>query len=184
VRYTHRNRIAEMPLRVTAGFSYEQALDDRSSLATDANRNLAGGLANLTGSPTQRARARNEENNSRSSDFYAQGELDVSDRLGLHLGARYSQVRIQFVDKIPASINPVGSGTNAYHARQPGGRHRVQDHPALNWYANAGGGFDANQHRAGLQGAERHHRRWQRSEPGPQAGHQQELRDRSESLSR
>lgn len=142
VRYTHRNRIAGMPLRLTGGFGYEQALDDRSSLATDGNRNLAGGLANLTGSATQRARARNEENNSRSSDFYAQGELDVTDRLGLHLGARYSQVRIQFVDKIPASINPVGSGTNSYQRVNPVAGIVFKITPALNWYANAGGGFE------------------------------------------
>jgi iron complex outermembrane receptor protein len=140
LRYTHRNRIAGMPMRVTAGFAYEQALDKRRSLATDANRNLAGGLANLTGGGT--ARARNEENNSRSSDFYAQGELDVTDRLGLHLGARYSQVRIQFVDKIPASINPVGSGTNTYQRVNPVAGIVFKITPALNWYANAGGGFE------------------------------------------
>lgn len=142
VRYTHRNSIAGMPLRVTGGFSYEQALDDRSSLATNAARELAGGLANLTGTVAQRARARNEENNSRSADLYAQGELDVTDRLGLHLGARYSQVRIQFVDKIPASVNPVGSGTNAYERVNPVAGVVYKITPALNWYANAGGGFE------------------------------------------
>ena len=142
LRYTHRNDIAGMPLRVTSGFSYEQALDNRTSLATNAARELAGGLANLTGAASTRARARNEENNSRSADLYAQAELEATQRLSFHMGARYSQVRVQFVDKIPATVNPIGSGTNSYEKTTPVAGVVFKLTPALNWYANAGMGFE------------------------------------------
>lgn len=142
MRYSHRNSIADMPLRVTVGMSYEQALDDRSSLATDASRNLAGGLANLTGSEASRRRARNEDNDSRNTDFYAQGELEATSRLSFHAGIRHSQVKVTFRDKIPASVNPVGSGTSTFNRTLPVAGVVFKLTPALNWYANYGTGFE------------------------------------------
>ncbi|NBU58744.1 MAG: TonB-dependent receptor [Betaproteobacteria bacterium] len=142
MRYTHRNSIAEMPVRLTAGMSYEQALDDRSSLATDAGRNLTGGLANLTGSEASRRRARDEDNDSRTMDFYAQGELEATSRLSFHAGVRHSQVRVTFRDRIPVSVNPIGSGTSVFNRTLPVAGVVFKVTPALNWYANYGTGFE------------------------------------------
>jgi len=135
LRYTHRGSLAGRPLRVTGGVAYEYAYDDRKSLATNTARELTGALA-------PGAAARDEDNDSRNSDIYAQAEWEATDRLSLHLGARHSQVKVTFRDRVPATTNPVGSGTNTYNRTTPVAGVVFKLSPTVNWYANAGAGFE------------------------------------------
>ncbi len=104
-------------------------------------RNFIGPSAAPTELGVKGALRRDEDNRVRSFDQYAQANWD-SERLGLTLGLRHSQVRFSSRDHFIIAGNGDDSGAARYEATTPilGAIYHVNDR--LNVYASAGRGFE------------------------------------------
>jgi len=118
--------------RVTwaAGFDYDHAQEQRQAgLTTNGEKD---GAIN-----------RNELNQATNSDFFAQANWALGERLTLTAGVRQSHVTLESRDDFPATVkDPDGSGRVVYKATSPvlGLTWHAQEH--LNLYVNQGKGFE------------------------------------------
>jgi iron complex outermembrane receptor protein len=128
LRATTRLVLAGGPLTVTFGGAY-----DRQQQARKGFVNNNGALGDLR---------RDEDDQVRNQDVYAQAEWSPLEALSLLAGARYSDVRFDSNDHYITATNPDDSGRVAFsHASPVGGVvwHAARD---VNVYANWGEGFE------------------------------------------
>jgi len=129
LQYNARSVWWDVPVQWVAGYEFDRSREYRQSGAAVMGQK-SGPLT------------RNEDNQSESSDVFAQGSALLSDNWSLVAGLRSSKVRFVSDDYFIASTNPDGSGDVSYQAISPvlGVTYHASDR--LNLYANFGKGFE------------------------------------------
>jgi iron complex outermembrane recepter protein len=115
------------------GANYDNLDEDRRGY-----ENFIGTTLGVTGKLR-----RNERNNVRNQDFYAQAEVRMMDQLFATAGVRHSDVRFRSDDAyIIAGRNPDDSGGAKHTKTTPAVGLSFKALPSLNIYASAGKGFE------------------------------------------
>ena len=128
LRWSRRLSIAERALTFSAGFDADQLDERRRGFVNNAGR--------------QGALKRDEDDRVANTDFYAQGELQITDALSISGGARRSKVKFESRDYYIVGVNPDDSGTVNFARTTPvlGALYKIT--PRWNAYANYGEGFE------------------------------------------
>ncbi|MCF8158990.1 MAG: TonB-dependent receptor [Burkholderiaceae bacterium] len=134
LRWDNKGAIFSKPYTLSFGVNYGESKDAR------LDTNVLLGSVLLT-PPTLN---RDEDNNSKNFDQYAQAKLAILDNVDLHAGLRRTKVDLVVKDKFTSgnSNNGDNSGSVSYSKTTPviGATWKVL--PALNLYANYGEGFE------------------------------------------
>jgi iron complex outermembrane receptor protein len=135
-QWTHRTRLLDAPLAVTAGL-YADLLDERRR----GFQNFTGPAAAPTQLGVQGALRRDEDNRVRSFDQYLQAVWSGA-QWSLTGGVRHSRVAFRSQDRFVSGANGDDSGAVRYAATTPvlGLVWHASD--SLNLYASAGRGFE------------------------------------------
>lgn len=132
LRWDNKGALFAKPYTLSFGVNYGESKDAR----LDTNVLLAG-------SPIS-TKNRDEDNNVKNFDQYAQAKLAILDNLDLHAGLRRTNVDLVVKDKFTSGTGNNGdnSGSVSYSKTTPviGATWKVL--PALNLYANYGEGFE------------------------------------------
>jgi len=128
VRWTRRVPVADRALTFSAGIEIDR-LDERRR-----------GFVNNAGN--QGALKRDEDDRVANTDFYAQGEWQMTDAWSLSGGARHTQVKFDSTDYYIVGINPDDSGQASYSRTTPVLGLLYKLRPRWNLYANYGEGFE------------------------------------------
>jgi len=131
LRWDNKGAIFSKPYTLSFGVNYGESKDAR----LDTNV-LSGGVS--LSPPTLN---RDEDNNSKNFDQYAQAKLAVFDNVDLHAGLRHTKVDLTVKDRALSLIGN-NSGSVSYAKTTPviGATWKVL--PTLNLYANYGEGFE------------------------------------------
>ncbi|HEY0663419.1 MAG TPA: TonB-dependent receptor, partial [Thiobacillaceae bacterium] len=116
------------PVRLSAGIENE-AMEERRR-----------GFENLNG--VSGALKRDEDNEVKSLDFFAQGEWKATERLSLHAGARRSRVAFESSDHFIVAGNGDDSGAKTYRATTPVAGVLFRVNRTTSVYGNVGRGFE------------------------------------------
>ena len=124
--------LGRRPASLTVGMEAQRSSEHRRG-----HENFVGDILGVVG-----ALRRDQQDTVRNRDLYAEGRWDVSPRWSATLGARRSRVDFESRDAYVATGNPDDSGTLHYAQTTPvaGVEWRASD--ALEFYANAGRGFE------------------------------------------
>lgn len=127
LKWAHRSTLAGRPFSLVAGMNYDRMEDVRKQF------NAVSGVQ--VGNPT-----RNELQEVRNFDQFAQASFEPGDKWLLIAGVRHTRVEFDIKDRIPAPVD--GSGNIDYSNTSPvlGVTYRLT--PAINLYANYGRGFE------------------------------------------
>lgn len=125
VRWAHSGQFISRPVNFTVGTNFERMEDKRKRYAA------AGGI--ITGAAT-----RSELNEAYNFDQYVQAEWDIHDQLSLHGGLRHTRVVFENTDELGGAAN----GSATYTDTMPVAGVVFKVTPWLNFYANAGDGFE------------------------------------------
>jgi len=128
LQYSELGKISATPVRWVVGYEFDRSRESRQAGAAV--------LGEKTGSLT-----RNENNQAENSDLFAQATAEVSEKVSVVTGLRYSTVRFTSDDYFLTDGD--GSGTSSYRAVSPvlGLTYHAND--SLNLYANYGKGFES-----------------------------------------
>jgi iron complex outermembrane recepter protein len=136
LRWTGNFSLAERPLGVVAGLSYDKLDEDRR------------GYLNFTGAGAsqqlgvQGALRRQEANTAENLDPYAQATWKIDPRWTLNAGVRRSTVRFESSDQYIVGINGDDSGSAKYSATLPVAGLSYALSPETRLYVAAGKGFE------------------------------------------
>jgi iron complex outermembrane receptor protein len=128
---TSKGVLQDNPYLLTFGLNVGAMLDDRMDRATSAGEMTVTGIT----SPT-----RNENQSARNMDLYVQGLYTMTPAIDLHAGLRYSTVSLEITDKDGSPVT--GSGKLDFSKTTPVAGVVYKVNPALNFYANAGLGYE------------------------------------------
>jgi len=132
LRWDNKGDVFSKPYTLSFGVNYGESKDAR----LDTNVLTANLVSNTLN--------RDENNNVKNFDQYAQAKLAILDNLDLHAGLRHTKVDLTVKDKFTSGANNNGdnSGSVSYAKTTPviGATWKVL--PALNLYANYGQGFE------------------------------------------
>lgn len=134
-RWTHRGELL-VPVTVTTGINYENMSEDRKgfeNFVMDNGTPSYGQKGNLR---------RNERNLMWNADPYMQSRWQLTDKLSLDAGVRYSSVWFDSNDHYVTAANGDDSGEASYHEWLPAGALKYAVTDAWNVYAAAGRGFE------------------------------------------
>lgn len=132
-RLTHRGELL-VPVTLTAGLDYENMSERRKGYEN---------FVMVNGAPQygeQGALRRNERNLMWNVDPYLQTQWQLTDKLSLDAGVRYSSVWFDSNDYYITPGNGDDSGDASYHKWLPAGSYALTD--AWNVYLSAGRGFE------------------------------------------
>ncbi|WP_187487691.1 TonB-dependent receptor PqqU [Duffyella gerundensis] len=132
-RWTHRNQLAGIPLTLTGGLDYETMTEQRKGYQ---NFTSASDLGN------KGALRRDERNLMWNVDPYLQTAWQLSDKLSLDAGVRFSTVNFDSNDRYITALNGDDSGNARYHKWLPAAALKYAATDAWNLYASAGRGFE------------------------------------------
>jgi iron complex outermembrane recepter protein len=135
-RWTFKGRLADTPLSVVGGLSYD-SLDERRQ----GYQNFIGTGTNTTTGVRGELR-RNEKNKVTSVDPYLQASWQFAPRWTLDAGVRRSSVRFESHDEYIVGPNPDDSGAAKYSATLPVVSLMFAPTEDLRVYASAGRGFE------------------------------------------
>jgi iron complex outermembrane receptor protein len=132
VRWTWRTQLANAPLNVVAGLTYDRLGEDRRGY-----QNFVGSALGIQG-----ALRRDERNRVNSFDQYLQAEWQPTQRWTLNAGLRHSRIDFESKDRYIVGANPDDSGSANYGATLPvvGASFAIVE--GLRVYASAGKGFE------------------------------------------
>jgi iron complex outermembrane receptor protein len=136
LRWSTKLQLAGRPFELVTGLSYDTLREQRA------------GYENYTGSLTtpvlgvQGRLRRNERNEVRNLDPYAQATWQVADRWTLEAGVRRSSVRFESDDRYIVGPNRDDSGSARYHETLPVASLRFEATRDLALYVSAGRGFE------------------------------------------
>lgn len=134
-RWTHRGELL-VPVTITTGLNYENMSEDRKgfeNFVMDNGTPSYGQKGNLR---------RNERNLMWNADPYMQSRWQLTDKLSLDAGVRYSSVWFDSNDHYVTATNGDDSGEASYHEWLPAGALKYAVTDAWNVYAAAGRGFE------------------------------------------
>lgn len=134
-RLTHRGELL-VPVTLTAGLDYENMSERRKGYEN---------FVMVNGAPQygeQGALRRNERNLMWNVDPYLQTQWQLTDKLSLDAGVRYSSVRFDSNDYYITPGNGDDSGDASYHKWLPAGSLKYALTDAWNVYLSAGRGFE------------------------------------------
>ncbi|HFZ1675403.1 TPA: TonB-dependent receptor PqqU [Klebsiella pneumoniae] len=134
-RLTHRGELL-VPVTLTAGLDYENMSERRKGYET---------FVMVNGAPQygeQGALRRNERNLMWNVDPYLQTQWQLTDKLSLDAGVRYSSVWFDSNDYYITPGNGDDSGNASYHKWLPAGSLKYALTDAWNVYLSAGRGFE------------------------------------------
>lgn len=134
-RLTHRGELL-VPVTLTAGLDYENMSERRKGYEN---------FVMVNGAPQygeQGALRRNERNLMWNIDPYLQTQLQLTDKLSLDAGVRYSSVWFDSNDYYITPGNGDDSGDASYHKWLPAGSLKYALTDAWNVYLSAGRGFE------------------------------------------
>jgi len=128
LRWSRESQVAGRRMMVSAGVDHDRMAERRQGFIN--NNGVTGGLK------------RNEDDKVVNTDFYAQGEWQVTPQLGVLAGLRHSRVSFDSQDYFIAAGNPDDSGAVDFSRTTPAVGAIWRFTPMLNAYANAGRGFE------------------------------------------
>ncbi|HDH0368557.1 TPA: TonB-dependent receptor [Klebsiella variicola subsp. variicola] len=134
-RLTHRGELL-VPVTLTAGLDYENMSERRKGYEN---------FVMVNGAPQygeQGALRRNERNLMWNVDPYLQTQWQLTDKLSLDAGVRYSSVWFDSNDYYITPGNGDDSGDASYHKWLPAGSLKYALTDAWNFYLSAGRGFE------------------------------------------
>ncbi|MFM2842197.1 TonB-dependent receptor PqqU [Klebsiella pneumoniae] len=135
IRLTHRGELL-VPVTLTAGLDYENMSERRKGYEN---------FVMVNGAPQygeQGALRRNERNLMWNVDPYLQTQWQLTDKLSLDAGVRYSSVWFDSNDYYITPGNDDDSGDASYHKWLPAGSLKYALTDAWNVYLSAGRGFE------------------------------------------
>jgi iron complex outermembrane receptor protein len=124
--------IAQRSASLTVGIQTQRSSEHRRG-----HENFVGDILGVVG-----ALRRDQQDTVRNRDLYAEGRWDISPRWSATLGARRSRVDFESQDAYVAAGNPDDSGTLHYAQTTPVAGLVWRTNEALEFYANAGRGFE------------------------------------------
>ncbi|MFE4110141.1 TonB-dependent receptor PqqU [Kosakonia sp. YIM B13611] len=134
-RWTHRGELG-VPVTFTGGLNYENMSEERKgyeNFVMDGSAPVYGEKGNLR---------RNERNLMWNVDPYLQTAWQLTDKLSLDAGVRYSSVWFDSNDRYITALNGDDSGEANYHKWLPAASLKYAITDAWNVYAAAGRGFE------------------------------------------
>ena len=135
-RWTHRGALGAVPVTLTGGLDYETMTERRKGFENFVLQNGEpeyGHKGNLR---------RNERNVMWNLDPYLQTSWQLTSKLSLDAGVRFSTVNFDDDDYYVTANNDDGSGSTRYHRWLPAAALKYAVTDAWNVYASAGRGFE------------------------------------------
>ncbi|WP_275555916.1 TonB-dependent receptor PqqU [Mixta sp. Marseille-Q2659] len=135
-RWTHRGALGTVPVTLTSGLDYETMTERRKGFENFVLQNGEpeyGHKGNLR---------RNERNVMWNLDPYLQTSWQLTSKLSLDAGVRFSTVNFDDDDYYVTANNDDGSGSTRYHRWLPAAALKYAVTDAWNVYASAGRGFE------------------------------------------
>jgi iron complex outermembrane receptor protein len=132
LRWTTQMTLAQAPLEVVGGLSYDRLLENRRGW-----QNFAGSALGVRG-----ALRRDEENRVSNLDPYLQAVWKFAPRFSLTAGVRHSSVRFASADRFIAGANGNDSGSVRYSATLPVAGLMFAVTPQVHVYGAVGRGFE------------------------------------------
>jgi iron complex outermembrane recepter protein len=131
LRWDNDGSIFGRPYNLSLGVTYGKMNDDRSDI--NANNGIKTGVIN-----------RDEENNARNFDQYAQLKWSPIDPLDIHVGIRRTEVKLEIEDNFVSGSGSLGdnSARNVFQKTTPVLGAIWKINPTFNLYANYGTGFE------------------------------------------
>ncbi|MFM9885688.1 MAG: TonB-dependent receptor family protein [Burkholderiales bacterium] len=132
VRWTHRNRLLDGPLTVSAGLNYDALNEQRKGY-----NNFVGASLGIQG-----ILRRDEDNRVTNFDQYVQGEWRFARDWQVTAGVRASRVKFRSEDNFIVGVNGDDSGSATYSAVTPVGGLVYHLTDTVNLYGSVGKGFE------------------------------------------
>lgn len=135
-RWTHRTQVGVIPLSFTTGINYETMTEQRKGYENFISVNgntLLGEKGQLR---------RNERNKMWNIDPYLQTSWQLTPRLTLDAGVRFSQIKFDSQDHYITALNGDDSGKASYHRWLPVAALKYDIDAAWNVYLSAGRGYE------------------------------------------
>ena len=131
-RWTHRDALFTIPVTFTGGLDYETMTEKRKGY-----QNFSGDELGVQGEMR-----RNERNLMWNLDPYLQTAWQLTDKLSLDAGVRFSTVNFDSNDYYVTSTDPDDSGNRRYHRWLPAAALNYAIDNNWNAYVSAGRGFE------------------------------------------
>ncbi|WP_188723531.1 TonB-dependent receptor PqqU [Franconibacter daqui] len=135
-RWTHRGDLGDVPFSFTTGLNYENLIEKRKGYE---NFSMVNGAPVFGEKGSLR---RDERNLMWNVDPYLQTSWQLTDKLSLDAGVRYSNIWFDSNDHYVTARNGDDSGEANYHKWLPAGSLKYAVTDAWNVYVSAGRGFE------------------------------------------
>ncbi|MER0126105.1 TonB-dependent receptor PqqU [Franconibacter daqui] len=135
-RWTHRGDLGDVPFSFTTGLNYENLIEKRKGYE---NFSMVNGAPVFGEKGSLR---RDERNLMWNVDPYLQTSWQLTDKLSLDAGVRYSNIWFDSNDHYVTGRNGDDSGEANYHKWLPAGSLKYALTDAWNVYVSAGRGFE------------------------------------------
>ncbi|XES86314.1 TonB-dependent receptor PqqU [Franconibacter pulveris] len=135
-RWTHRGGLGDVPFSFTTGLNYENLIEKRKGYE---NFSMVNGAPVFGEKGSLR---RDERNLMWNVDPYLQTSWQLTDKLSLDAGVRYSNIWFDSNDHYVTARNGDDSGEANYHKWLPAGSLKYAVTDAWNVYVSAGRGFE------------------------------------------
>ncbi|WP_024557579.1 TonB-dependent receptor PqqU [Franconibacter pulveris 1160] len=135
-RWTHRGDLGDVPFSFTTGLNYENLIEKRKGYEN---------FSMVNGAPVYGEKGslrRDERNLMWNVDPYLQTSWQLTDKLSLDAGVRYSNIWFDSNDHYVTGRNGDDSGEANYHKWLPAGSLKYALTDAWNVYVSAGRGFE------------------------------------------
>ena len=135
-RWTHRGDLGDVPFSFTTGLNYENLIEKRKGYEN---------FSMVNGAPAYGEKGslrRDERNLMWNVDPYLQTSWQLTDKLSLDAGVRYSNIWFDSNDHYVTARNGDDSGEASYHKWLPAGSLKYAVTDAWNVYVSAGRGFE------------------------------------------
>ncbi|WP_343554408.1 TonB-dependent receptor PqqU [Pantoea sp.] len=131
-RWTHRDALFTIPVTFTGGLDYETMTENRKGYQNYSGNDLG----------VQGDMRRNERNLMWNLDPYLQTAWQLTDKLSLDAGVRFSTVNFDSNDHYITATDPDDSGNRRYHRWLPAAALNYAIDNSWNAYLSAGRGFE------------------------------------------
>lgn len=142
LRFTHKDKLVDRPLSLTAGMNYDLMKDRRTGFENFTSGTLTTCGANGRVCGVKGALRRNEINKARNIDQYLQAQWDFHPRWSLSTGVRQSNVKFETKDSYVVTNNADDSGAVTFKETTPVAGLLFKLTDTINVFVNAGKSFE------------------------------------------